>query len=115
MDKSTKADIVDAIYSKVSVDRRKIQTIVDLFLDEVRAALVSYRVIELRGFGTFGIKIRKGRKKARNPKTGEILSVGSHGIVAFKAGRELRQDVWTVKHEGQTTKDEEPCGSKNGT
>ena len=96
MNKLTKADIVDAIYSKAETDRKKIQHVVDLFLDEVKAALVSNKVIELRGFGTFEIKIRKGREKARNPKTGETVSVNSHGIAAFRAGRELRKDVWSI-------------------
>ena len=97
MSKLTKADIVDAIYSKGKIDRKDIRDVVDLFIDEVKSALISHKVIELRGFGTFEIKIRKGRKKARNPKTGEILSVDSHGIAAFRAGRELKRDVWDLK------------------
>ena len=99
MDKFTKADIVDAIYNKSGTDRKEIKTIVDLFLEEVKAALVSRKVIELRGFGTFEVKIRKGRQKARNPRTGEILSVNSHGIAAFRAGKELRQSVWSKQPE----------------
>ena len=97
MSKITKADIVDAIYNKTGTNRKDIRDVVDLFIDEIKEALVSHKVIELRGFGTFEIKIRKGRQKARNPKTGEILSVNSHGIAAFRAGRELRQDVWNLK------------------
>ena len=96
MDKYTKADIVDAIYNKIGIDRKDIRTVVDLFIDEVKAALISRKVIELRGFGTFEIKVRKGRREARNPKTGEIFSVNSHGIAAFRAGRELKQDVWNL-------------------
>ena len=99
MGKLTKADIVDAIHEKIGTDRKDIRDVVDLFLDEIKGALVSYNVIELRGFGTFEIKIRKGRQKARNPKTGEIVSVNSHGIAAFRAGKELKQDVWNLKHE----------------
>ena len=113
--KLTKAEIVDAIYSKVATDRKKIQNIVDSFLEEIKTALVSNKAIELRGFGTFEIKIRKGREKARNPKTGEFLSVDSHGIVAFRAGKELKQDVWPIKHEGQITKNEEPSEYEEGT
>ena len=99
MNKLTKADIVDAIYNKTGTNRKDIRDIVDFFIDEVKSALVSHRVIELRGFGTFEIKIRKGRQKARNPRTGETLSVNSHGIAAFRAGRELRQEVWNLKQE----------------
>jgi len=96
VDKFTKADIVDAIYNKIGVDRKEIRDIVDLFIVELKAALVSNKVIELRGFGTFEIKTRKGRQKARNPKTGEIISVNSHGIVAFRPGRDLKRDVWPL-------------------
>jgi integration host factor subunit beta len=94
--KFTKADIIDSIYNKTGINRKDIRIVADLLLDEIKAALVNQRVIELRGFGTFEIKVRKGRKKARNPKTGEFLSVNSHGIAAFRAGRELKQEVWNL-------------------
>jgi integration host factor subunit alpha len=107
LSKITKAEIVDAIYEKINVERKLIRDIVDLFIDEVKSALVSRKVIELRGFGTFEIKIRKGREKARNPKTGETLSVGSHGIVAFRSGKELRQEVWNLIQEEKPSESEE--------
>jgi len=107
LSKITKAEIVDAIYEKINVERKLVRDIVDLFIDEVKSALVSRKVIELRGFGTFEIKIRKGREKARNPKTGEILSVGSHGIAAFRSGKELRQEVWDLIQEEKPCENEE--------
>ena len=100
LSKLTKADIVDAIYNKTNADRKDIREVVDLFIEEIKSALVSRNIIELRGFGTFEIKIRKGREKARNPKTGEIFSVGSHGIAFFRAGRDLRRDVWSLEQQG---------------
>jgi len=114
LDKLTKADIVDAIYNKVGIDRKTIRSVVDLFIDEVKGSLVSNKVIELRGFGTFEVKIRKGRQKARNPKTGEIFSVNSHGIAAFRPGRELKQNVWKIKHEDHAI-DEETSKREDGT
>ena len=93
MSKFTKADIVDAIYNKTGTNRKEIRDVVDLFIKEVKAALVSHRVIELRGFGTFEIKVRKGREKARNPKTGETISFNPHGTVTFRPGRDLKRDV----------------------
>jgi integration host factor subunit beta len=97
MGKITKADIVDAIYSKTGLERKEVRKVVDLFIDELKAALVSRNVIELRGLGTFEVKIRKGRQKARNPKTGEIVSVNSHGIASFRAGQDLKRDTWELK------------------
>ena len=96
MNKSTKSDIVDAIYNKTRINRKDIHHVVDLFIDEIKTALIAQRAIELRGFGTFEIKIRKGRRKARNPRTGEVLSVDSHGIAAFRPGKELKREVWDI-------------------
>ena len=96
MNKLTKAEIVDAIYNKTGTNRKEIRDIVDKFIEEVKTALVTRNVIELRGFGTFEVKVRKGRQKARNPKTGEIVSVNSHGIVSFRPGRDLKRDVWPL-------------------
>ena len=100
--KYTKAEIVDSIYNKTGINRKEIRGMMDLLIDEIKTALHERRVIELRGFGTFEIRIRKGRKKARNPKTGETLSVDSHGIVSFRAGRELKKHVWNLQQDEET-------------
>ena len=97
--KITKAKIVDSIYNKTGINRNEIRDMMDLIIDEIKNALHKRKIIELRGFGTFEIKVRKGRKKARNPKTGEILSVNSHGIVSFRAGRDLKKDVWNLQQD----------------
>ena len=97
--KITKADIVESISNKTGLNRKEIRYMMDLFIDTMKNALHERRIIELRGFGTFEIKIRKGRKKARNPKTGETLSVNSHGIVSFRAGRELKKEVWNLQQD----------------
>jgi integration host factor subunit beta len=94
--KFTKADIVDSMYQKTGMSRKEIRAIIDLFIDEIKDALIKSMVIELRGFGTFEVRLRKGRQRARNPKTGDPVSVTSHGIAAFRPGRELKQDVWNI-------------------
>ena len=94
--KITKAEIIDSIYEKTGISRKDIKTTVDLALEGIKDSLGQGNMIELRGFGTFEIRNRKGRQKARNPKTGEMVSVSSHGIAAFRAGKELRQTVWNL-------------------
>ena len=99
--KYTKADIVDAVYNKTGINRKEVRDLMDSITEEIMDALRKGYTIELRGFGTFEVRIRKGRKKARNPKTGELLSVNSHGTVAFRAGRDLKKDVWNIKQENE--------------
>ena len=97
--KITKADIVDAVYDKTGMNRKEVRTVVDLVISEIKAALMERYVIELRGFGTFELKVRKARPRARNPRTGEIISIRSHGNVVFRPGRELKQDAWVITDE----------------
>jgi integration host factor subunit beta len=101
-EKFTKADIVDSLYQKTGMSPKEIRTIVDLFVNEVKEALLRQQIIELRGFGTFEVKVRKGRSRSRNPKTGEAISipVRSHGSAVFRPGRELKQAVWNVDGNG---------------
>ena len=94
--KATKADIIDSLYEKTGMNRKEIRGIIDLFLDTIKNSLMESRIVEIRGFGTFEVRVRKGRQRARNPKTGELVSVTSHGIAAFRPGRELKQDVWNL-------------------
>ena len=98
-DKFTKADIVDSLYQKTGMSPKEIRTIIDLFIDEIKDALLRQQIIELRGFGTFEIKVRKGRLRARNPKTGEAIAIRSHGSAAFRPGRELKQAAWNLSDE----------------
>jgi len=93
--KITKTDIIDALCEKTDRERAEIRDILDLFFDKIKDALMQRQVIELRGFGTFEVKVRKARN-ARNPKTGEAISTCSHGVAAFRPGRELKQSVWAI-------------------
>jgi integration host factor subunit beta len=94
--KLSKAEIVESIYERAGVEKKDIRAVIENYVDVVKGALMEGKVIELRGFGTFEVRIRKGRKKARNPRTGELVSVSSHGIVSFRAGQELKREVWPI-------------------
>jgi integration host factor subunit beta len=104
MKKFTKVDIVDALYEKMGLSRTEIRNMVDLFIDEMKDALMRRQVIELRGFGTFEVKVRKARPRARNPRTGETITIRSHGAVAFRSGRELKQAVWAINDDKKPAK-----------
>jgi integration host factor subunit beta len=97
--KLTKAEIIDQIHEKLSVSRNEIHDVIDEFFEELKEALQDDRVVELRGFGTFEIRTRKGREKARNPKTGEIVPVDTHGVAVFRPGKELKQLAWPLRSE----------------
>lgn len=102
--KQTKSDLIDQIYEKTGHELKDVHSIVDMFLDEIKKCLEREQSVELRGFGTFEVRERKGRKKARNPKTGAIVSVEDHAVVAFRSGKDLKNTVWNIpsrKADGQ--------------
>jgi len=99
--KITKNNLVDSIYQSSNIEKQIIQEVVDNFLIQLKKSLENGSTIELRGFGTFEPRLRKGRSVARNPKTGETLSVEPHYIAAFRAGQELKEKLWNLKIEDE--------------
>ena len=97
MAKIIKADLVEEVYHNTNLPKQEISIITDALLTEIKNALCKGNTIELRNFGTFEPRLRKGKSNARNPRTGEIIQGESHYVAAFKAGRELKEKIWTLK------------------
>lgn len=91
--KVTRSALVDEVYQDCDCERQIVQTVIDATLENIKNNLADGATVELRGFGTFELRLRKGRKTARNPKTGEKVSSEPHYVVIFRSGYELKQDV----------------------
>jgi DNA-binding protein HU-beta len=88
----TKADIVDVIASATGLTKVETEAVVDGFITTVISAMRDGRNIEIRGFGSFKVKKRKGRV-ARNPRTGAQVIVDEHFVPTFKVSKEMKQIV----------------------
>ncbi len=88
----TKADIVDVIASGTGLTKVETEAVVDGFIQTVIASLRDGKNIEIRGFGSFKVKKRKGRM-ARNPRTGAQVPVQDHYVPIFKVSKELKSVV----------------------
>jgi len=98
----TKADIVDHIASGTGLTKVETEAVVDGFIQTVIEALKEGKNIEIRGFGSFKTKKRKGRV-ARNPRTGEQVMVDEHFVPIFKVSKELKSVVNTSLMKRQPT------------
>ena len=88
-----KSDLVTKLNNKYqSLKSSDIEKIVNIFFETISKSLSESKKIEIRGFGTFKIKINKARK-ARNPKTGGIIDVLEKKSVHFKTGKILHKRV----------------------
>ncbi len=85
----TKADIIDHIASGTGLTKVETEAVVDGFIQTVIEALKEGKNIEIRGFGSFKTKRRRGRI-ARNPRTGAQVTVDEHFVPFFKVSKELR-------------------------
>lgn len=85
----TKAEIVEEVNEKLSLTKKDIARVIDLFFEIVKDGLKDGKHIELRGFGTFEVKTREERE-ARNPKTGESVVVPKRRVPYFRPGKELK-------------------------
>lgn len=74
------------------------QAVVKLLLEAMVESLVAGHRIEIRGFGSFAVSQRAARR-ARNPRTGELVVVPPKRIAHFKPGKALREAVDRHKQE----------------
>ncbi|MCP4180324.1 MAG: integration host factor subunit beta [bacterium] len=87
----TRAEIVEEISQGINhLHKKDINQIIVLLLETIQDKVIDGETIYLRGFGTFGSKIRKQRI-ARNMKTGESITVPEHSVPYFRAGKELKE------------------------
>jgi nucleoid DNA-binding protein len=85
----TKADLVEKVAERTGLTRTDVAVVVDSFLDTIKKSLEEMQNIEIRGFGTFKIKLRKARK-ARNPRTGDEVPVPDRKVPVFKPSNEFK-------------------------
>ena len=64
----------------------------DTIFDTMTASLVQSGRIEIRGFGSFENREYEARK-ARNPRTGEIIQVGKKRLPFFKVSKNLKEEL----------------------
>ncbi len=88
----TKKDIVLKISSETGIKQIDVKRVVQSTLDEITKYLAGGQTVELRNFGIFKIKQRRGRL-GRNPRTGQEVPVAPKKVVVFKPGLIMRKDV----------------------
>ena len=71
----------------------ELETVIDLFSNNIAKALKQGKKVELRGFGTFFVKKIKEKYSARNPKTGELIYIPEKNKVRFKASKILKKKI----------------------
>jgi integration host factor subunit alpha len=88
----TKADMAERLFEELGLNKREAKEVVELFFEEIRAALENGRQVKLSGFGNFDLR-EKNERPGRNPKTGEEIPISARRVVTFRSGQKLKARV----------------------
>jgi len=88
----TKADLVEEVIRETELPRKDSEVVVETVFESIIQALQTGDKIEIRGFGSFRTRHRRGRT-GRNPKTGAKVEVPAKKIPFFKPSKELKDFV----------------------
>lgn len=82
----TKAEIVNEVAKSTGLEKTTVSTVVEAFMDSVKASISKNEPVYLRGFGSFIIKHR-AEKAARNITKNTTMTIPAHDIPAFKPAK----------------------------
>lgn len=88
----TKADMVDKLFDELGLNKREAKEIVEMFFEEIRAALEQGDQVKLSGFGNFALR-DKNMRPGRNPKTGQEIPITARRVVTFRSGQKLKARI----------------------
>ena len=93
----TRSELRDKVHSVTEgFTKKQIEQALDTFINSIKDGLERDDKVEIRSFGNFKVRERSARK-ARNPRTGEMVEVPSKKVPYFKVGKELKEMVEAKK------------------
>ena len=87
-----KINLIEVISKEVNITRQNAKQSVEIILEEISLSIISGEGVEVRGFGGFQKRHRKGRM-GLNPKTGQRTDVSEKFVPFFKPGKLLKEAV----------------------
>ena len=84
----TKAQLISAIAIRTGYDKTTIANVLESTAEVIKKTVAEDETIYMRGFGSFGTKVR-AKKLARNISKNITIEVPEHRIVFFKPANEF--------------------------
>lgn len=87
-----KKDLVDTMAGAADISKAAAEKALNGMLMAVTEALSKDDKVTLVGFGTFSVANRSARK-AKNPRTGDLIDIPAKKVAKFKPGSKLADAV----------------------
>lgn len=88
----TKSQLISAVAEAADVTKKDSEKIISSLIDTITSALEKGDKVQIVGFGTFEVRVRKQRQ-GRNPSTGKPITIPESKVPAFKAGKALKDAI----------------------
>ncbi len=88
----TKAHIAKTIRNRLGFTNARSAHLVDSLLETIKGSLENGEDVLISGFGKFCVK-EKGKRRGRNPQTGEDLMLDARRVVIFRCSGVLRDKI----------------------
>lgn len=88
----TKMDLINEVAESTGFPKKDTSIIVNAFIDALVGTIARHERVEIRGFGVFKVKSRKGRN-AINPRTKQMMNIPDHSAPTFKPARFIKESV----------------------
>ena len=87
-----KQDIANAVHDKLGGTKVQAEEVVDTVIESIVSTLKKGGEVSVAGLGIFSTKTRAARQ-ARNPRTGESISVPAMKVPKFRPAKALKEAV----------------------
>ena len=87
-----KADIISAVHEVLGSTKADAERVVDTVFNNIEKAMKDGDSVSVAGFGIFEAKLR-AKREARNPRTGETVTVPAMRVPKFRAAKALKDSV----------------------
>ena len=87
-----KQSLVEAVHEKLGGTKVQAEQVVDIIIDSIVNTLKNGGEVSVAGLGIFSTKHRASRQ-ARNPRTGESITVPAMKVPKFRPAKALKEAV----------------------
>lgn len=87
-----KQDIIEGVYGLLGGTKKQAEDVVDKVISSIVDTMKKGEEVSIAGLGIFSVK-RRAQRQARNPKTGEAITVPAMNVPKFRAAKALKDAV----------------------
>ena len=87
-----KTQLIKSVMSQSGMDEKTVKAVADAIFETMTETLAQGEKMQIAGFGSFHVKQRPAHT-ARNPKSGETVTVPDTRILSFTPGKTLKEKL----------------------